>query len=84
MAQNTRILEDNDFEGLRLYEPDSKMHKLIGDKVKEVFTRLFQNTDVNLDEFYFTGFDDDNANAFFIEKSKTKTKSKILLRYHTD
>ena len=79
MTNKTRILEDNDFEGLRLYEPDSKMHKLIGDKVKEVFTRLFQNTDINLDDFYFTGFDDNNANAFFIEKSKTKTKKKNII-----
>ena len=74
-----RILEDNDFEGLRLYEPNSGLHKLIGGKVKEVFEKLFQNTDINLDDFYFTGFDDEDSNAFFIEKEQTKDKTKNII-----
>lgn len=79
MSEKTRVLEDNDFEGLRLYEPDSNLHKLIGDQVRAVFEKLFQNTDVNFDDFYFTGFDDDDPNAFFIEKSKTKDGKKNII-----
>lgn len=72
------ILNDNDFEGLRLYPENGKLHKIIGNQIKNVFEKMFQNTDVNFDDFYFTGFDSDNPNAFFIEKSKTNTDKNII------
>ena len=63
-----RILDDYNFEGLRLYEENSPMNRIASIKVKKIFERLFKNTEVNSDDFYFTIFEDENANAFFINK----------------
>ena len=78
MPLSNEILEQNDFESLRLYDPNSQLHHEIGGKIRQIFTKLFQNTDINLDDFYFTGYDDDTPNAFFIEGSKTKNGKNII------
>lgn len=52
------------FEQFRIYRPDSEMYKVISPKIREVFGRLFRNTDINLDNFYFTGYDENEVNAF--------------------
>lgn len=79
MKKNQTILNDNDFEALKLYEPDSPVHKLVGEKIKEVFAKMFKNTDVNIDDFYFTVVEDENPNAFFISKEKTVDKQKNII-----
>ena len=75
---NNRILNDIQFEGHRFYEPESRLNKIISEKIREVFIKLFQNTDVNLDDFYFTGYDDETPNAFMIDKSDTNSKKYII------
>ena len=52
-----KIINDNDFANLMLYEEDTDMHKIVSAKVKEIFSRLFQGTEVNPDDFYFTIFE---------------------------
>ena len=74
-----RILDDYNFEGLRLYEENSPMNRIASIKVKKIFERLFRNTEVNSDNFYFTIFEDENANAFFINKDNTKDKDKNII-----
>lgn len=78
MLTSNPILEQSDFEALRLYDPDSTLHKEIGEKVRQIFIKLFQNTDINIDDFYFTGFDSDEANAFFISADKTKNGKNVI------
>ena len=70
----SRILNDADFEALRLYDEDSPEHQIVAKELKKIFTRLFQNTEVNPDDFYFTVFDDSSPNAFFMRKANTKDK----------
>ena len=74
-----RIINENDFATLRLYEEDTDMHKIASAKIKEIFTRLYQNTEVNPDDFYFTIFEDEQANAFFIKKEDTEDKQKNVI-----
>lgn len=71
-------LKENDFEALGLYDLDSRMNKLVGAKVKYVFERLFKNSGVNSDDFEFMCFHNENPNAFFIEKSKSKANKHII------
>lgn len=65
------ILNENDFEGLRLFEPTSQIHKVVGQKIRDVMAKLYTGTDINLDEFYFSVQDSKNPNAFFISKDET-------------
>ncbi|MBR3511044.1 MAG: M48 family metalloprotease [Alphaproteobacteria bacterium] len=64
------------FEGFRFYDINSRMQSKISAKIKEVFARLFQGTDINLDDFYFLGYDDTQANAF---KSQKKVDGKTVI-----
>lgn len=68
---SAHILQDSDFEGLRLFEPTTQIHKVVGEQIRKIMARLYTDTDINLDEFYFTVFDSKEPNAFFIEKNKT-------------
>ena len=68
---DTQILKDELFEKHKLYDVDSRLHKTIGKKIHDVFARLFKNTNINLDDFYFTAFDSDTPNAFMIEDRKS-------------
>jgi len=72
------ILNEEQFESLRFFEPDSRMHKIISEKLREIVGRLFQGTDINLDDFYFTVVDKNEPNAFFIQKSDTVGKKNII------
>lgn len=72
------ILKQNDFEGLRLYEPESAMHKAISPKLRAVFEKLFRDTEINPDDFYFTAFNDEQANAFFIPTEKTLNGKNVV------
>ena len=73
-----RILDDETFEEYRFYDETSRLNQIIGQKIRWVFEKLFQNTDVNLDDFYFTAVDDDKPNAFVINKANTKTGKYIV------
>lgn len=75
----TKIINENDFAALRLYEENTDMHKIVSSKIREIFVRLYQNTEVNPDDFYFTIFEDEQANAFFIEKKHTEEKQKNII-----
>lgn len=74
-----RILSDNDFEGLKLYENDSLMNQEVTPLMRRIVSRLFKNTELNIDDFHFTVFEDENANAFFINKENTKEKKKNVI-----
>ena len=73
-----RILNDNDFEGLKLYEEDTQTHSIASKQIKKIFTRLFQGTEVNPDDFYFTTFESKEPNAFFIPEKNTVNGKKVI------
>ena len=75
---DTQILKDELFEKHKLYDVDSRLHKTIGKKIHDVFARLFKNTNINLDDFYFTAFDSDTPNAFMIDKANTQTHKYVI------
>ena len=74
-----RILNDNDFEGLKFYESDSLMNKEVTPLLRKIVSRLFRGTELNIDDFYFTVFEDEYANAFFINKESTEEKKKNVI-----
>ena len=74
-----RILNDNDFEGLKLYENDSLMNQEVTPLMRRIVSRLFKDTELNIDDFHFTVFEDEIANAFFINKEKKKEKKKNVI-----
>ncbi len=78
MSLDNEILEQADLEALRLYDPHSMLHQEISAKIKQIFERLFQNTDIDINDFYFTGYDSNDANAFFLDASKTKNGKNII------
>ncbi|MBO4746417.1 MAG: M48 family metalloprotease, partial [Alphaproteobacteria bacterium] len=78
MSWDNDMLDQADIEALRLYDPHSLLHQEISAKIKQIFERLFQNTDINVDDFYFTGYDSGDANAFFIDASETKNGKNIV------
>ena len=71
-------MKQNEFDGLRLYEPESDMHKAISPKLRAVFEKLFRDTEINSDDFYFTAFNDEHANAFFISAEKTLNGKNVV------
>lgn len=73
-----RILKDEDFEELELYEQDTQTHKIASEKMKKIFTRLFQGTEVNPDDFYFTVFESAEPNAFFIPQKHTVNGKRVI------
>lgn len=75
----TRILEDDYFEECRLFDENSLVNQLAAAKIETIFRKLFQNTKVDPDEFYFTIFDDEDSNAFFINKEQTIEKKKNII-----
>ena len=74
-----RILNDNDFEGLKLYENDSLMNQEVTPLMRRIVSRLFKDTELNIDDFHFTVFEDESANAFFINKENTEEKKKNVI-----
>lgn len=74
-----RILNDNDFEGLKLYEQDSLINKEVTPLMRRIVSRLFKDTELNLDDFHFTVFEDEQANAFFINKENTEEKKQNVI-----
>lgn len=76
MAQD--VLIQNDFEGLKLYEPDTEIHSVVGAKLRAVFDKLFRNTEIDSKDFYFTVFHDEQPNAFFIRKDKTLNGKNVI------
>ena len=65
------ILDESNFEGLRFFEPTTQIHKVVGEQIRKIMARLYTDTDINLDDFYFTVFDNKKPNAFFIPKEET-------------
>ena len=78
VEQNTGI-NVNDFENLGLYDVDSPVTKAAGGRVKSVFEKLFQGTDIKSDDFYFLCFRSNDPNAFFVDKNKTGKKHIIAV-----
>ncbi len=74
----TRIFNDEYFESGRYFEQDSRMNKLVGDKIRFVVGKLFHGTDINLDDFYFTVTDNTQPNAWFISKSNTLNNKNVI------
>lgn len=74
-----RILNDNDFEGLKLYEENSQMNHAVAPLMRKIVSRLFKGTELNIDDFHFTVFEDESANAFFINKENTEEKKKNVI-----
>ena len=79
MNKLENLLDKKIIETLRLYSPDSHMHKLVGDKLRFIFQKLFRNTDINLDDFYFTVSADSKPNAFFISSEHTDDKKTNII-----
>ena len=76
---SNRILNDNDFEGLKLYEENSQMNHAVAPLMRKIVSRLFKGTELNIDDFHFTVFEDESANAFFINKENTEEKKKNVI-----
>lgn len=72
------ILDDEKFEDLRFYDENSRLNKIIGQQIRDIFAKLFRNTDVNLDDFYFTAVDEEQPNAFVINKVNTNNGKYIV------
>ena len=75
----TRILDDNIFESLKLFDENSNVNSIVRPKLENIFNRLFNGTEVNSDNFYFTIFEDKYANAFFMNKENTIEKNKHII-----
>ena len=68
-GRNEFGMKQDDFEGLNLYHPDSRINDAVGKKVKSIFEKLFKNMGVNSDDFLFMCFHEEHPNAFFINKN---------------
>lgn len=68
-GRNEFGMRQDDFEGLKLYYPDSRINDAVGKKVKSIFEKLFKNMGVNSDDFLFMCFHEEDPNAFFINKN---------------
>jgi len=75
----TRILENNDFEGMRLLDEQSETNQLVIKRLRKIFTKMFQNTEADARDFYFTICDDKNPSAFFVPKSETVEKKQHII-----
>ncbi len=75
----TGILDDNIFESLKLFDESSNINSTVSPKIESIFKRLFNNTEVNPDDFYFTIFEDEQANAFFMDKENALEKNKHII-----
>ena len=75
----SRIIDDNTFESLRLFDENSNIHHVVSPMLENVFEKLFNNTEANPKDFYFTIFDDEHPNAFFINKENTLEKNKHII-----
>lgn len=75
----TRILEDNDFEALRFLDEKSETNQLAVEELRKIFTQMFQNTEADANDFYFTIVDDKNPNAFFVSKNNTPEQKKHII-----
>lgn len=73
-----KILNDSDFEELKLYEDSTQTHKIASEQIKKIFSRLFQGTEVNPDGFYFTAFESESPNAFFISAKHTLNNQRVI------
>ena len=74
-----RIIDDNAFESLQLYEADAPINQAVTPMMRRIVSRLFQGTEVDIHDFYFTVFEDENPNAFFISKDKTVDKQQHII-----
>ncbi|MBR3676506.1 MAG: M48 family metalloprotease [Alphaproteobacteria bacterium] len=73
-----RILDDNNFEGLKFYESDSLINKEVTPLMRQIMSRLFRGTEINLDDFYFTVFEDKEANAYFLGRGTSLAEKNII------
>ena len=74
----SKIIEENEFESLRLFDNTSQMHQCVEKRLKKIFENLFQGTEANVDDFYFSVTDEEDLNAFFLNKKNTIEKKRIL------
>lgn len=75
----TKIIADDLFERFRLFEEESKTNQLASQMIGDIFKKFFHNTEVNPDNFYFSVYDDDSNNAFFIKREDTVEQKKDVI-----
>ncbi len=75
----SKIIEENEFESLRLFDNTSQMHKCVEKRLKKIFENLFQGTEANVNDFYFSVTDEEGLNAFFLNKENTIEKKQHVI-----
>ncbi|MBQ8750581.1 MAG: M48 family metalloprotease [Alphaproteobacteria bacterium] len=75
----SKIIEENEFESLRLFDSTTQMHQCVEKRLKKIFENLFQGTEANVDDFYFSVTDEEDLNAFFLNKENTIEKKQHVI-----
>ena len=74
------VLDNNDWELLRIVNERSETSRLIAGKLRSIVTRLLSKSagQYNIDDFVFLLTDEDQSNAFYMSNEHTKNGKNII------